>query len=200
LAVKEATVAADGPMAHEDRASSYSIRDVVVIAVLSAISAVAYAGLGQLWAALTAATGPLGGAFLGLFQFGHVLAGAIVRRPGAVFITSVLSTLVQAFLGDPAGFYVIGWGVTHGIGAELVFLLANGYRNVRWLTLAAAAGVAAVFGHLFSYVLYGWQSAFSLFLLSIPILFVSSALESGLVAYAVFQALRRAGVPGVLGR
>jgi energy-coupling factor transport system substrate-specific component len=165
-----------------------------MMAVLSAISAVAYAGLGQVWAALTAATGPLGGAFIGLFQFGHLIAGGIIRRPGSVFLTSVLSTVIQAFLGDPAGFYVIGWGVTHGIGAELVFLLIRGYSRLSWLTMCLAGGVAAVCGHFFSYALYGWKAAVYLFFVSIPILFISSAFESGLLAYFVCIALRKARV------
>jgi ABC-type thiamin/hydroxymethylpyrimidine transport system permease subunit len=165
-----------------------------MIAVLSAISAVAYAGLGQVWAALTAATGPVGGAFIGLFQFGHLIAGGVIRRPGSVFLTSVLSTVVQAFLGDPAGFYVIGWGVTHGIGAELVFLLMGGYGNPTWFVMCLAAGVAAICGHLFSYSIYGWSAARYLFFISIPILFLSSALESGMLSHLVLVALRRSRV------
>ena len=172
----------------------YSVRDFVIMGVLSAISAVAYAGLGQVWAALTAATGPLGGAFIGLFQFGHLIAGRIIRRPGSVFLTSVISTVIQAFLGDPAGFYVIGWGIAHGIGAELVFLLMGGYKKPNWLTMCLAAGVAAIFGHFFSYILYGWQTVPYLFYLSIPILSVSSALESGLLAYFVCKTLYKARV------
>ena len=173
---------------------NYSVRDLVMMAVLSSVSAVAYAGLGQAWAALTAATGPVGGAFIGLFQFGHLIAGGIIRRPGSVFLTSVLSTVVQAFLGDPAGFYVIGWGVTHGIGAELVFLMMGGYKNPTWFKMCLAAGVAAICGHFFSYALYGWQAALYLFFVSIPILFVSSALESGLLSYFVIVALRKSRV------
>lgn len=180
--------------APKDKWWAYSVRDFVLMAVLSAISGVAYAGLGQAWAALTAATGPLGGAFIGFFQFGHLIAGGIIRRPGSVFLTSVLSTVVQAFLGDPAGFYVIGWGVTHGIGAELVFLLMGAYRRPSWLTMCLAAGIAAVCGHLFSYVLYGWQAALYLFFVSIPILFVFSALESGLLSYFVIKSLKKSKV------
>ncbi len=170
----------------------YPNRDWVIIAILSVISAVAYAGLGQLWAALTAATGPLGGAFLGLFQFGHILAFAIIRRPGVAFITSVLSTVVQSLLGDPAGVYVLGWGIMHGIGAELIFAIFR-YRNTSWLSLCFASGTAAIFGHLWSYYLYGWEAAMYLFYISIPILFVSSALESGLIAYGISSLLEKHG-------
>jgi ABC-type thiamin/hydroxymethylpyrimidine transport system permease subunit len=172
----------------------FSTRDVVLIAIICAISAVVYAGSGQLWSALTAATGPLGGVLIAIFQFGHVLGGVLVPRRGVVFITSVLSTVIQSFLGDPAGLYVIGWGVTHGIGAELVFNLMGGYERPRFSVFAIAAGVAAVCGHIFSYFLYGWNAAFWMFMVSIPLLFIFSAIESGGLVYLVLQGLERAGM------
>jgi len=179
---------------HKESASTFSVRELVLIAAICAVSAVVYAGLGQIWAALTAATGPLGGVVIGLFQFGQVLAGALIRRRGAVFITSVLITVIQAFLGDPAGLYVIGWGIFHGIGAELVFNLMDGYENPRLSVYAIASGVAAVFGQFFSYYLYGWDAAFWMFIVSIPLLFVFSAIESGGLVFFVKRGLARAGL------
>lgn len=177
------------------KSNSYRTYDFVVMALLAAISAVAYAGLAQVWAALTAATGPLGGAFLGLFQFGHLMAFAILRKPGVAFITSVLTTVGQLLIGDPAGAYVLGWGVTHGIGAEAVFL-ATRYRAPAALTLCLAGGVAAVCGHFYTYWVYGWEGVMSTFYLSIPILFVSSAFESGLLSFYVAKGLAKAGIDG----
>ncbi len=133
----------------------------------------------------------MGGAFLGLFQFGHLIAGGLIRKPGAVFVTSVISTVLQAFLGDPAGFYVIGWGVTHGIGAEAVFLLMRGYSRPRLAVFMLAAGIAAIVGHFFSYALYGWEAAAYLFYVSIPILFLSSGIESGLLSFYITRMLER---------
>jgi len=173
---------------------TFGVRDVVLIAIICAVSAVLYAGLGQVWAAITAAGGPLGGVVIGLFQFGHVLAGALIRKRGVVFITSILSTVIQSFLGDPAGVYVIGWGLTHGIGAELVFNIMNGFRNPRLSVYAVASGVAAIFGHFFSYYLYGWDAALWMFVISIPLLFFFSALESGGLVYLVKKGLDRAGI------
>ena len=171
-----------------------SVRELVLIAAICAVSAVVYAGLGQIWSAVTAATGPLGGVVIGLFQFGHVLAGALIRRRGTVFITSVLSTVIQAFLGDPAGLYVIGWGVMHGIGAELIFNLMNGYERPRLSVYVIASGTAAVFGHFFSYYLYGWEGDLWMFAISIPLLFVFSAIESGGLVYLVREGLQKAGI------
>lgn len=171
----------------------FSVRQLVIIAVLAAVSGIVYTGLGQIWLAASSAFGPLGGALIGLFQFGHVLAFALLRRPGVAFATSVLSTVVQALIGDPTGILVIGWGVAHGLGCEAV-LLATRYRSVSFSTLATSAGVGAVLGQFFSYWLYGWEHALWMFFISLPIVFFASALESGGLAYFVADKVRQSGV------
>lgn len=167
--------------------------DLAVIGILSAVSAAAYAGLAQVWTAITAATGPLGGAFLGLFQFGHLIAFGIVRKPGVAFGTSFLTTVGQLMIGDPAGAMVLGWGVVHGIGAEAVFF-AMRYRRPTLLSFGLAAGLAAVLGQLLTYKVYGWEGVPSQFIWSLPIIFVSSAIESGGLSYLVVRGLQRAGL------
>ena len=169
----------------------YNTYDFVVMALLSAVSAVAYVLLAQVWTALTAAMGPLGGALLGLFQFGHLLAFAILRKPGVTFFTSVLTTVGQLLLGDPSGAYVLGYGVIHGAAAELVFASTR-YRSWSFPVLALAGAIAAVCGQVYSYFVFGWQSAQLLFYASLPILFLSSAIESGLIAYVGGRAVERA--------
>ena len=146
--------------------------------------------MAQVWTVLTASFGPLGGAFLGLFQFGHIIAFAVLRKPGVALFTSILTTVGQLLIGDPAGAYVLGWGVAHGVGCELVFALTR-YRSQRLLTLSLAAGLAAVLGHVYTYFLYGWEGVLWTYFISIPILFLSSAFESGVLAYYVSRALNR---------
>lgn len=171
----------------------YNTYDFVVMALLAAISAVAYAGLAQVWTAITAASGPLGGAFLGLFQFGHLIAFALRRKPGIAFITSFLTTVGQLLIGDPSGAYVLGWGVFHGIGAEGVFWATN-YKKANFSVLALAGGLAAVLGQIYSYFVFGWQGVQWQFYASLPILFLSSGLESGALAFYVSKAVRRTRV------
>lgn len=168
--------------------SRYSTYDYVVMAMLSAVSAVAYVLLAQVWTALTASFGPLGGAALGLFQFGHLIAFAVLRKPGVALITSVLTTVGQLLIGDPSGAYVLGWGLFHGLGAELVFALFR-YRSWAFPVLALAGGVAAVIGQCYSYFVFGWEGAISLFIISLPVLFVASAMESGLLAHLASKAI-----------
>lgn len=173
--------------------TTFGIRDIVLIAVLAAVSGVIYTGIGQVWLAASTAFGPLGGALIGLFQFGHVLAYALLRKPGVIFSTSVLSTVVQALIGDPTGILVIGWGVIHGIGCEAVALAVR-YRSTSFWTLSASAGVGAVAGQFFSYWLYGWEQALWMFFVSLPIVFLASGVESGGLAYFVADKVRKSGV------
>jgi ABC-type thiamin/hydroxymethylpyrimidine transport system permease subunit len=173
-----------------DVSNRYNTYDYVVMALLAAVSAVAYVLLAQIWTALTAALGPLGGALLGLFQFGHLLAFAVLRKPGVTFFTSVLTTVGQLLLGDPSGAYVLGWGIIHGAAAEGVFF-ASRYRKCSFGLLALAAGLAAVLGQLYSYYVFGWDSAQYLFFISLPLVFLSSALESGAIAYFAAQPLKK---------
>jgi energy-coupling factor transport system substrate-specific component len=173
--------------------ANFGIRDTVLIAVLAAISGVIYTAIGQVWLAASSAFGPLGGALIGLFQFGHVLAYALLRKPGVILATSVLSTVVQALIGDPTGILVIGWGVTHGLGGEIVALVTR-YRSTSFWTLAASAGVGAVAGQFFSYWLYGWEHALWMFFVSIPVVFLASGTESGGLAYFVANKVRKSGV------
>ena len=171
----------------------FGTRDIVIIAALAAVSGVVYTGIGQVWLAASAAFGPLGGSLIGLFQFGHVLAYALLRKPGVIFATSVLSTVVQTLIGDPTGILVIGWGVTHGIAAEAVVLLVR-YRSTSFWTLASSAGVGAVAGQFFSYWLYGWEHAIWMFFVSLPIVLIASAIESGGLAYLVARRVEKSGV------
>lgn len=174
----------------------YETRDWVIMAALAAVSAVAYVLLAYVWTALTAAFGPLGGAFIGLFQFGHLLAFAILRKPGVALITSILTTVGQLLLGDPAGAYVLGWGVVHGLGAEAVFLAIR-YKEPGWWALMAAGGLAACLGHFYTYAVFGWEASQQLFWISLPIVFLMSATQSGGVAYLAnlqfAQVFRRRG-------
>lgn len=156
----------------------------ITMLLLGLVFAALYTVLGPVWGKLSAARGPVGGAFVGVFQLGHLLAGGIIRRPGSVFLTSVLSTILQAVVfRDPQGIWVLlGWGVTQGLGAEIVLWPKNGYRQLNSLRMFMAGGVAAVCGQFFSLYVKHWplDSAFGV---SLVILFLSSGLESGLLAH-----------------
>jgi len=166
----------------------WNTREIVLIAILSAVSAGLYVAAAQLWSVLNAAIGPFGGVLLGVFQIGHVLCGAIIRKPGVTFTCSVLTTVGQFFAGDPSGVYVLGWGVAHGIGAEVVFAI-TGYRKFSFAWLGLASGLGASLGHLYTFYLYGWEAKF--YWLSILVLFSASFAQSGGLAFLTLRAYER---------
>jgi hypothetical protein len=65
------------------------------------------------------------------------------------------------------------------------------YRTPGPVTLGLAGGLAAVLGQLYTYKIYGWQAVLWMFYVSLPILFVSSAVESGLLAFFVARAISK---------
>jgi len=174
--------------------SKLSTRDLILIALCAAISGVTYTLLGQPWLALSTAFGPLGGAALGLFQYGHLIAFAFVPRPGVALTVSILSTTTQFLIGDPTGIAVLGWGVAHGLGAELVFAISR-YRSPNFAVFFLAAGLGAAFGQMFSLYLYGWEDTSQIFIASLFVVFIASGIESGGLSYFVNQAILRRSKP-----
>ena len=124
---------------------SWRVVDIVVTAVIGVAAGVVFFGWNLVYQPLTA---PLEAALPGLqaltygvWLFAGVLAGLIVRKPGAAVAAEVVAATVSALLGAHWGFLTIEAGLVQGIGAELVFALFL-YR--RWgLPVAALAGAGA---------------------------------------------------------
>jgi len=163
----------------------YSKWDLLSMAACALAAGLTNVYLLRVWENLTHQTGggPIAGAFLGFYQIWHLIAGGLIRRPGCVLVTSLLSTLVQTWCGDP--WRVMHWGLWQGLGAELPLLLWGGYRSLSWRRMFLAGGLGGVFGHPVSRRFYGWARDSS-YAWSFFILFVSSAVQSGLFTYALF--------------
>jgi energy-coupling factor transport system substrate-specific component len=173
---------------------TYTTRDLILIAVMSAIGGVAYTGLSFPWQAAQAAGGPLASAALaGVFAWNYVIVYALVRKPGAALVTGILSTIVQALLGNAAGLYTLGWGVLLGLSYEVVFG-ATGYRKLSLPICMVAAGAACQFQTIWSWVLYGWAGAVEQYWISIPITIISGAILSGAVGYGIAVLVGRSGL------
>jgi energy-coupling factor transport system substrate-specific component len=173
---------------------NYTTRDLILIAVMSAVGGVADTGLSFPWQAAQAAGGPLASAALaGVFAWNYVIVYALVRKPGAALATGILSTIVQALLGNAAGLYTLGWGVLLGLAYEVVFGAA-GYRKLSLALCMVAAGAACQFQTIWSWVLYGWAGAVEQYWLSIPITIISGAILSGAVGYGIAVLVGRSGL------
>jgi len=104
---------------------NYTTRDIVIIAVIAAITGVVNTGVGNLWYLANTSLGPLGGAMLqGAFMWAYILAMWLVRKPGAALIVGIIEASTEILLGNAAGIGTLGWGITQGLAIEAVMAIS----------------------------------------------------------------------------
>src|SRR4051794_13041898 len=87
--------------------------DIVVAAVLG----VAFGVVFWAWNLLAAlAVPPVSGLLNGVYLMPGVVAGLLVRKPGAAVFASTLAAAVSILLGSPYGGIIVIYGVVQGIG------------------------------------------------------------------------------------
>jgi energy-coupling factor transport system substrate-specific component len=124
---------------------SWRTVDIVVAAAIAIAFGVVFWAWNQVWAAATpafVAIPPAQNILYGVWLVPAVLAGLIIRKPGAALFTELLAASVSAILGSQWGLDTVVSGALQGLGAEIVFLIV-GYR--RWtiaVALIAAIGTA----------------------------------------------------------
>ncbi len=175
----------------------FTTRDLILLAVIGAISGVVNTGTGIIWNAINAAGGPLAGALLqGAFMWGYLLAFFLVRKPGSMLIVGLLETAVEALLGNPSGIATLGWGLTQGLGAEIVMAFCN-YGNFGWLAFALAGAAASQFGTVWTAYLFGWDATASVvkqYWLAAPINMLSGFVLSGLLGWWLGKMISKTGL------
>lgn len=173
---------------------NYSTSDLIILAVVGAIAGVINTGTGIVWAAANSAGGPLAGAALqGAFMWAYLLAYFLVRKPGSMLIVGLVETAMEALLGNPSGFATMGWGLTQGIGAEVVMAFVN-YANFGWWAFALAGAGASQFGTVWTAWLFGWDSTpeiVSQYWQATPINLISGAIISGLLGWWLGKMVER---------
>jgi energy-coupling factor transport system permease protein len=173
----------------------YTTRDIVLIAVIAAITGVINTGTGTLWNMLNSSLGPLGGAILqGAFMWGYILAVWLVRKPGTALFLGLIETTVEVILGNPAGIGTLGWGIAQGLGVEAIMAI-SGYESFSMLVAMMAGAAASQFGTLWTAFFYGWDPAgASNVWLAMPINLVSGLVFSGLLGFYLHKAIARTGL------
>jgi len=173
---------------------NYSTSDLIILAVIGAIAGVINTGTGIVWAAANSAGGPLAGAALqGAFMWAYLLAYFLVRKPGSMLIVGLVETAMEALLGNPSGFATMGWGLTQGIGAEVVMAFVN-YANFGWWAFALAGAAASQFGTVWTAWLFGWDSTAEIvaqYWQATPINLISGAIFSGLLGWWLGKMVQR---------
>jgi energy-coupling factor transport system substrate-specific component len=167
--------------------------DIVVTAVLG----VAFGVVFWAWNLLAAlAVPPVSGLLNGVYLMPGVVAGLLVRKPGAAVFASTLAAAVSILLGSPYGGIIVIYGLVQGIGGELGFLLTR-YRSFGWATAILAGITAGLSTSILDLSLYypvsadypfwSFTAPYTLFTV------LSSVLLAGIVGLLLVRALARTG-------
>ncbi len=167
--------------------------DIVVTAVLG----VAFGVVFWAWNLLAAlAVPPVSGLLNGVYLMPGVVAGLLVRKPGAAVFASTLAAAVSLLLGSPYGLIIVIYGLVQGIGGELGFLLTR-YRSFGWATAILAGITAGLSTSILDLSLYypvsadypfwSFTAPYTLFTV------LSSVLLAGIVGLLLVRALARTG-------
>lgn len=184
----------------QQRGSRWTTVEIVVTASLSVAFGVVFWAWNLLWSATGgafAALPPVQGLMYGVWLVPGVLAGLVVRRPGAAFFAAVFAALVSAALGSQWGLVAVVYGVVQGAAPELVFAL-RGYRRpgLAAALLAAAATGAGSLG--LDLILYyptwssSWKTMYAFALVA------SAVVIAGIGSWLLARALRATGVLSAL--
>lgn len=170
--------------------------DIVVTAVLGVAFGIVFWGWNLVFGVLAEPLGffpPLAAMLNGVYLMPGVVAGLLVRRPGAAIFASTLAAAVSILLGSPYGGIIVVYGLVQGAGAELGFLLTR-YRSFGWGTALLAAATAGLSTSILDNTLYyaelsflGYQVPYTVFTI------VSSVLLAGVVGVLLVRALARTG-------
>lgn len=124
---------------------SWRTVDIVVAAAIAIAFGVVFWAWNQLWAAATpafVAIPPAQNILYGVWLVPAVLAGLIIRKPGAALFTELVAASVSAILGSQWGLDAVVSGALQGLGAEIVFLIVGYSRWTIAVALIAAIGTA----------------------------------------------------------
>jgi energy-coupling factor transport system substrate-specific component len=174
---------------------SWTLREILIVAVLGAVFGVLYLAWVQVWLVAQAIFGPVTmDVVMGFWFIVSIIAAAIIRKPGAALISEVLAAATQILLGSPAGLLLLVTGVVQGAGAEAVFA-ATRWRDYRLPVLIAAGVGASVFSFVYTWIRFDYGALAPGLLVSMFILrCLSGALLGGVLGRFIVEALYRTGV------
>ncbi|TYP86527.1 ECF transporter S component [Blastococcus xanthinilyticus] len=139
---------------------------------------------------------PIKGLLNGVYLMPGVVAGLLVRKPGAATFASTIAAAVSLLLGSPYGLIIVWYGLVQGLGAELGFLLTR-YRSFGWGTAILAAITAGLSTSILDLSLYYPVSAdYPFWVFTLPYVVatvLSSVLLAGVVGLLLVRALARTG-------
>lgn len=131
------------PATNREHQSKWTLRNIILIALIAIFTGIIFWGAGFLHTALTVVLTPIGAApfandlLMGLWCMAGPLTGFVVRTFGSAFVGEFLGAAVEVFLGGQWGAGAFISGLVQGIGSELGFAF-TGYKRYDWVGLNAS--------------------------------------------------------------
>jgi energy-coupling factor transport system substrate-specific component len=131
------------------------LKEIVVVAMLSAIIGVVFTFLDGIYKPLEAIAGPVGGDIIGgLYFISALLSVYIVRKPGSALMGSLFTGLINLLMGSPYGIHIIVASTLQGIGVEAV-LATKKYENYSFIYMSLSAILATLLVTTRDYFIFG---------------------------------------------
>ncbi|TMC72692.1 MAG: hypothetical protein E6J13_04945 [Chloroflexi bacterium] len=170
--------------------------DIVVAAAIAVAFGVVFWAWNQVWAAATpafTAVPPAQNIIYGVWLVPAVLAGLIIRKPGAALFTELVAASVSAVLGSQWALDTLLSGALQGLGAELVFFVARYRVWTMAVAIIAAIGTAVaawIHDTPFYYATLGLDQQ----LLILLFMVVSAVVIAGIGSWLLMRSLVQTGV------
>ena len=171
--------------------------DIVIASIIAVAFGVIFWAWNIVWGATEGAFAffpPAQTLLYGVWLIPAVLAGLIIRKPGAALFTETVAAVISALLGAKWGATVIPQGLVQGLGAELAFA-ALFYRSWKLPAAVLAGLLTGVSAAVFDF--FAWNAAYDLWDYRIPyalLTIVSSTIIAGVGSWALVRALAPTGV------
>ena len=181
----------------EDSNYRWRTIDIVIASIIAVAFGVIFWAWNIVWGATEGAFAffpPAQTLLYGVWLMPAVLAGLIIRKPGAALFTETVAAVNSALLGAKWGATVIPQGMVQGLGAELAFAVLR-YRSWRLPAALLAGFLTGVSAALFDFV--AWNAAYDLWDYRIPyalLTIVSSTVIAGAGSWLLVRALAPTGV------
>ncbi|MGH3472240.1 MAG: ECF transporter S component [Nocardioidaceae bacterium] len=176
--------------------SSWRTIDIVTAAMIGVVLGVVYWGWSAAYTTLASPLDKLIGPSVGLlggpWLLAGVIAGLVVRRPGAALFAELLAATVEALLGNEWGWTTLYSGALQGLGVEVALAIFL-YRRFS-LEVAVLAGILAA-GFEWCYELTTWLPPMSVaFKVQYLVFFaLSGAVVAGFGGWLLTRALSATG-------
>jgi len=174
--------------------NGWRLVDVVVAAVLAVAFGVVFWQWGAVWAPLFAGqANPAAYLVSGVWLVPGVLAGLVIRKPGAALLTETVAAVASALLGSVWGLDTVASGIMQGAGAELVLALLL-YRSFGPVAAVLAAAGAAAGEWIHDMAFYYAGTAFEVQLAYGAFMLISAVTIAGIGSWLLVRALAATGV------